>query len=69
MKFVLLMHIGIPDATGQKHSNFRNGRWHPALILKNRRGAIYPQSIDQFCWNLARWYISALWTPSANKIL
>jgi len=40
MKFVMLMHIGLPDTTGQKHSHYKNARQRTALILKNCKGAI-----------------------------
>jgi len=45
MTLVLLMHIGLPNTTGQKHSNYKIAKWQMALIFKNRRCAIYPQSI------------------------
>jgi len=39
---------------------------NPHFEKVNRRNT---QIIDQFCQNFARWCISALRTPSANKIL
>jgi len=65
MIFVLLMHIGLPDTTWQ---NIQTLKCKMAVILKNQRSAIYPQSVDQFCRNVAWWCISVLWTQLANKI-
>jgi len=36
-----------------KHLKFNNERWQKALIFQNQRGAIYLQTIGQFCRNLA----------------
>ena len=46
-----------------------NTRWRTAAILKNRKIWISSQPIDQFWRNLARWCVSTLSTPIANKIL
>jgi len=40
-----------------------------AAILKNWKILISSQPLDRFWRNLARWCVSTLWTPSANKIL
>jgi len=45
---VMLMHIAFHTLQGKKYSNYKNARWRSALILKNRKGAISLQQINQF---------------------
>jgi len=56
-----VLHVGGPNMPQT------NPRWRTAANLK--KISISLKWIDQFLQNLAQLCISALWTPSANKIL
>jgi len=47
MKFVMLMHIGLPDTTRQNQSNYNNATWQTVLILKDQEGTIFLHTVGR----------------------